>query len=266
MVSASAMNRPALVIFGAAAFVACSAPSSPEASVEESRLESVCTPANKAELLAQMLTQPIQPPRFAAGLDLAGDAAWSGLLQSTVETAYCAGIADGSDDQLSYFIWGSDGNTYPVEAGFDASHKLGFIALNQPYTGGIDFKSRPGGAFGDHTYAMRLGTPILRDGQPFVLDWNDSAHLAVTATELSDALVFTFAPELPPVASDCVASHRCFVDITSETKEDDGGGVIGARDVSFYVHVPTAQITAHPGPSAPDYFYIFPKAAHLSGG
>jgi hypothetical protein len=230
----------------------------------------VCTAANKPQLIAQMLTQPIKPPRYVAGLDLAGDDAWSGLSQSAVEQAYCAGIADGSDDSsapnpLSYFIWGSDGNTYPVEAGFDASHKLGFVEINTPYTGTVEMRSRAGSRFGDHAYTLKVNGAISRDGQPFVIDWANPVNLDEAATELTDALVATFAPELPAVVSDCVQSKRCFLSISAPDEKNDGGGIIGARDISFYVHVPNQDVTASAlGPSRSDYFYLFPKPAHLS--
>ena len=252
----------------ASLLVACASPSSHDDAALQSASETAnakaCTDANKAQLVAQMLTQPITPPRHGAGLDLAGDDAWSGLSKATVESRYCAGIADGADDPsqpnaLSYFIWGSDGNSYPVEAGFDASGKLGFIEFNRGYTGGVDFKSRDG----QHTYSLRIGQPIRKDGQPLAIDWADTASYQASATELTDALVASFAPDLPAIEGNCVTAHRCLAVEMPKTENDDGGILVGARDVSFYVHLPAANVTAS-GPSTPDYFYLFPKPAHLS--
>jgi hypothetical protein len=249
------------LIASVAALAACSAaPGSDEVQSGHAAdtTPAACTPATQADALAHALAAPIQPPRFSAGLDLAGDDAWTGIKQATVETALCAGTSQGSDDATvtdpeNYFSWGGDAQ--PFFAGFSqATGKLAFVELNPGYTGSVDFKSRDGA----HTYSAKVGGQVMRDGVAMTFDW--TANLNPAGTEIVDALVATFAPSLTAV--DCSTSQRCLLRVVPEdnttTPPTPAMAILGSRDVHFYMTFPTAgDATAM---STSQYFYMFPQA------
>jgi hypothetical protein len=248
-------------ILAAACAVACgSAPSASDGVGGTSDLEAAtpvaaCTDATRDQIWANMVKQPIKPARFGAGLDIAGGDAFPGISEEAVADAFCAGTAPSQgDDGDDYIAWGNaaPGTDGPVELGFDhTTHRANVITFNAGYEGSVDFQSRPGGNFGTHTYSIKVGSPILRDGIPFVIDWSNSA----TATELNDALAFTFAPALNPDDIDCKKSQRCMFAVTDD---EPNAGIYGSRDVHLYVHVPLPAASPATA-TVPDYLYMFPE-------
>ena len=256
------MKLAPIVVASFAMLVACSGPSMPETDLmAEGQRETAapCTPANRDEILTAMATQPIVPPRFAAGLDLAGGDAWPGLRLGTVESMLCSGVpvsgAPGVQNPLSYFAFGDMLDAPSIVVGFERqASTLKFIQFNPSYGGSVHFKSRDGRS----TYSFRAGFPIHKDGYALAIDWS-SFEMGVAATELADALVATFAPELPPIDVDCRGA-RCLAQF------DPGTGAVnfGARDIGMYL---SARYEGQPGVSAtltPYELYMFPHRAALS--
>jgi hypothetical protein len=231
----------------ATAFACSSAPSSeaPEASEAAAQSESAALPVKSAcdRVLQKALAQPIRPPAFVAGVDFSGKGG-DGIDIGDAEYALCGGdeSTPGKDDpdQDTSVFWGWDNGRVPLSADFDAdTHLAKSWGVGTGYTGSVEFHSRVGGRFGAHTYSIKVGTPILRDGQPLVFDWAAPAADDDTATELADALVATFAPALPPIDDSCRKNARClfFNDLTGQF----GGAAFGARDVHFYFEVGSAS-------------------------
>src|SRR5207247_3031340 len=74
------------------------------------------------------------------------------------------------------------------------------------YTGAADFQS-PDRL---HSYHLAVGTPILKDGLPFLLDWSQSATtLSAQINEIYRALIATYAPALVSNSPDCRSERKC---------------------------------------------------------
>jgi hypothetical protein len=221
-----------------------------------SSARAACSEATRPQILAEMAKSPLKPPRSIAGLDLAGGDDWPIVSQTDVEASLCAGTPianedpDATEDQ---FAWGGTTEQPAFIAGFDkTTHKLAIWQLGSTYTGKIEFKSRAGSRFGDHSYSIQVNAPIQRDGQPFVIDYANEAARDEAATELHDGVIATFAPELPPEQTNCRTSARCLL-----LKLESGEALFGVRDVRFYLGMPAAGITA--GATTPGFFYGFPE-------
>jgi hypothetical protein len=144
--------------------------------------------------------------------------------------------------------WGErTGNELPpvVGAFAEGTRKMTLLELRPGYTGALEFRSRAGGRFGDHRYSMQLTSSILRDGVPFLIDWEDPEKRDEAVTELFDGAVATFAPELPPEEGNCRTSRRCLVVIPFE-----GEPIVGFRVVRFWARMSLD--------SKPDWFYMMP--------
>lgn len=166
-----------------------------------------CTPMEQASAIATMLTQPILPPRFAAGIDLAGGDDWPGLTLAQLEEGYQrvdavgpTGVYPGAFTRLckADFFNGLDASFGPngavvTPAGGDTSTLLSQIYLGPGYQGSITAKSRDG----QHTFVVELGKPITRDGLPYPLSWVNGA-LPGSMDALVDAMMASFAPAFPP--------------------------------------------------------------------
>lgn len=215
--------------------------------------QEICTGNEKAKRWSKMINEDIKPPRFMAGLDFAGSDNWEGLDFELAEKTLCQADNQGADDAGSFYSsWGDAGE---VLVGYDINnHKVNFVQLNAGYKGTIKFESRPGTRFSAdkiHKYEMGIGRQILRDGQPFQLNWEDSVKVAEEGTELYDAMMWTFAPELPSDTVNCRKSAKCRL-----APDGAGGGGFGARGVGFYIHIPSLT-KPQPVPSTPDYMYVF---------
>lgn len=221
-----------------------------------------CTADSQPSIWHDSFTQPLKPPRYAAGLDLAVTDDYSIMSLDDVQQALCAGTLIPDTDPTSTddtYSWGP-GDNPPLQVSFDkTSHKMTAIAFGDGYTGTLDFKSRTGGAFGDHVYSAKVGGAVTRDGAPFVIDWTNQDAADKGATELFDALVATFSPSLPGESVNCRLSQHCLL-----TRLDTGDAIFGARDVHFYFHFPAATdadggVVAGAAPlSTADYFYMLP--------
>ncbi len=216
--------------------------------------QELCSGADKQKAWAQMVNEELKPPRFLAGLDVAGGDLWPGLTFQAAEKKLCQSDALGTDGEGSaYAAWG---DAQEVLVGYSlTNYKINFVQLNQGYKGKIKFNSRPGSRFsadGPHTYEMGIGTQLQKDGKPFELHWLERNRLDDEGTELFDGLMYTFAPELPSDAVNCRASGACRL-----LADGTGGGGFGARNVGFYIHIPSIN-KPQPIPSTPDYMYLFP--------
>jgi hypothetical protein len=259
------------VVFGALAVVsvACgTAATSSDSTQSTAALRpraAACTPDSQPSIWHDSFAQPLKPPRYAAGLDLAVTDDYQLMTLDGVQQALCAGtLIPDSDPQSTddNYSWGT-GDNPPFQASFDkTTHKMTSVAFGDGYTGTIEWKSRTGGTFGDHTYSAKVGDSIQRDGAPFVIDWTNQDAADKAATELFDGLVATFAPSLPGESVNCRTSQHCLL-----THLDTGDAIFGARDVHFYFHFPAAAtddggVNASAPPLAQaDYFYMLPAPA-----
>lgn len=213
--------------------------------------QELCSGPQKQKAWAEMVNQPLVPPRMLGGLDVAGGDLWPGLLFEEAEKKLCQSDAQGTDGEGSlYASWGDAGE---LMVGYNLSnHKINFVQINQGYKGRLEFKSRPGSRFGQHTYSLGVGVPLTRDGTIFEIPWLLPKQLDEVATELYDAMMYTYAPDLPSDDVNCRASAAC-----RAQGDGTGGGGFGARNIGMYLHVPSVS-KPQPVPSTPDYLYLFP--------
>jgi hypothetical protein len=214
----------------------------------------ICSPELQALAVDRMIHQPIKAPRFYAGIDLAGGDAWKGLTYEEATQTLCQAKELDGDDFGKNVQWGPNGE---VSAGYNPStHKIEFVQMNAGYQGKLEFNSRKTSLsdptqpnpFGQHTYSIGVGTPIMRDGAVFELDW---FNIDRQATELYDALMATFAPELPSTQDNCKREQSCRAAL------DGGNGAsFGARPLGVYFHI-AAPDAKPPVTSTPDFLYAF---------
>jgi hypothetical protein len=179
----------------------------------------LCTMQEEMVRWQSMLQAPIAlMPSRAANLDLAGPKG-IGLTIPEAEQINCpcnsapgeggAGGASGVDaGPLETCSWGDDGQVWAD----DLSSKpfITLLHLYACYAGTLGFKSRDG----QHTYSIPIdAAPIQKDGAPFLLAWslpgfNTSPQLDAEINEIHDALIATFAPDLPQDMS-CQTSEKC---------------------------------------------------------
>ncbi len=219
--------------------------------------QEICSGAEKQRRWAEAFRQPIKPPRWGAGLDFAGGEDWEGLLYEQAEhgidgpnkVMMCQGDPWGVWSGEFIATWG-DATEVEVRYLID-THKIQQVTFNLGYQGTLDFKSRPGSRFGDHNYQMKVGDWTRRDGANFEFNWQDAKARDEQATELYDALMYTFAPELPSTQVNCVATQQCLA-----RRSQDDTAVFGARGIGMYSHY--ANVSKGPRTSsAPDYLYMF---------
>jgi hypothetical protein len=234
------------------------------AASEAADTSATCSPEQQFDRFTHMIEQPIVPPRMFGGLDLAGGDSWSGLTLDSAEQTLCGSnpIAEVGEDKNPTLVmagWGV-APSYQVVVEYDKNtKKVDFFQLNSGYKGTLDFASRPTALgdpskpnpFGQHHYSIGVDHPVLRDGQPWLFDWNVANGWDQQATEMFDALMFTFAPELPSTQNSCIKAQTCLARVV-----DGNTAIFGARPLGIYMHV--ADVTApQPAPSTPDYIYGF---------
>jgi hypothetical protein len=150
-----------------------------------------CTPATQESRWAEMVQAPIELPNRAALLDLGGHHG-AGITLADVQDILCQG-----SDQGDQFGDGSDvyafGNNQEVWFDFTPPDGTGvFITLWPGYEGQLSFQNH-------HAhYTIAVNSQILKDGQPFQLDWADSALISQETNELWRALSATFSHGPPP--------------------------------------------------------------------
>jgi hypothetical protein len=222
-----------------------------------------------------MINAPLVPPRMIGGLDLAGGDTWAGLTISAAEQKLCQGTPTAATDDAARgtMAWGLAPN-HQVTVEFDkASGKIDNWTLNAGYKGKLEFQSRPTALgstapnpYGEHRYSLGVGTQILRDGQPWEILWqvscqptHDTGCWQKQLTELFDAAMFTFAPELKSTQENCVAEQLCL-----GTRTPTKMGLFGIRPLGFYLVID--DYTSQPAASTPSYFYgFYAKTMPFSG-
>jgi hypothetical protein len=247
---------PMLAILGCVS-AACSAKSDDADSSNAAATNgaNACSAEGQLAAYNKMITQPIVPPRMFAGIDMANGDSWPGLKIEDAAKTLCGAnpmSVDGTSQQAG---WGIAPN-YQVVVEYDqTTHLINFYQLNAGYKGTLDFKSRatslenPGAPnpFGQHTYSVGVDTPILRDGQPWPINWTDFTSLDPQMTEMFDALMATFAPELPSTQKNCRAEGSCLA------RQANGEAYFGARPLSIYLHLADLSGAAN----SPDFIYGF---------
>ncbi len=157
--------------------------------------QELCTGPEKARRWSKMINEPLTPPRRVGGLDFAGSDNWEGLTFEAAETTLCQGDSQGADGIDSFYA--SWGDAQEVTVGYSVTtHKINYVNVGQGYKGKLKFESRPGSPFsadGIHHYEVGVGSQILKDGQKFQWDW--AATRVKQATELYDALMYSYGPE-----------------------------------------------------------------------
>jgi hypothetical protein len=147
------------------------------------------------ERWAMMDMVPIVPPHGAAGIDLSG-ASGTGITVAEATAILCNGSDLGAVDGPGTEEEGW-GTREEVQLVYDPVTGIANeLTLRAGYTGSLDFHG------GSHTYSVRIGSVLTKDGQPFTIDpsWGNAAFES-QMTELYDALMETF-----PVDSD----RACF--------------------------------------------------------
>jgi len=184
----------------------------------------LCSTDFKRQRWAWMLTQPIVPPRFYAGIDLAGGDQWNGLSIGQAEAPPASPTADGGG--LCQSVPLGAGGTCPSgigacdqnywgnnqEVGFSwnvATHILDQMTINLGYTGSFATGPYPDNTGAVHSYAIAPGDVIRRDGEPYLLDWNGNPDQQIT--NIFNAAMATSA-SLGGIAwdtSDCTSDTTC---------------------------------------------------------
>lgn len=246
------MKRVLLLGLGAL-LAACSGSASHHTSsqADTTPTRQMCDAAHPEQGLDAIIQVPIVPPRLFGIVDPKGSA-WSGLSIDQLNAAFCNGDFQSEDETTVYSAWGP--SIVSVEYAKD-THQVQFFQLNAGYLGTLEFASRPRSTddptkpnpFGQHHYTVAVGRPILRDGQSWAINWQ---NFDPQATELLDALIWTYAPELPSTQTSCIGDQLCLA-----RKINDGEGVFGARPLGIYFHVQDMNGEAN----SPDYIYGFPE-------
>ncbi len=223
-----------------------------------------CTAAETTARWAKAVAAPVAPPRGFGNIDLAGDDSWRGLTLEEANRINCTAIADG--DGAAH--WGPQGE---IKVTYDTTtHLLTGAELHAGYTGKIIAKGRqpasgqPCFNYADSqnvradatcpnqkdTYEIGVATLPLKNGAPYVLD-PQAADYDTRVTELSDAVLSTFAPDQASAAS-CLASGACLELL------DDGTGVsyFGFRPLALYF-AGDAKATTKEARSTPSFLYTF---------
>ncbi len=251
-----------------------------------------------ASRVASMLSQPISPTvwgglDFSLGGTVTDVPGNGGLTMPQTGLLPCADFAEPTTllpNELpitpgyrTYGFGRPDGGAttaYPFALQANAqSQVIEFVSLESGYTGTLTFNSRPGGAYGNHTYEIAIGVAsadggsapsgggyVKRDGVNFAADWSYAHNEAGTETasawanELYDGLMATFSPQTPAI-DDCwstasttyvgvLAAH----DRTSCLFDPNGGtfSELGIRPLLLY-------ITFNQGSNQPTEVYYFWK-------
>jgi hypothetical protein len=149
----------------------------------------LCSADLRRERWGWMIQQPIRPPRFYGGIDMAKDDLWHGLTIEDAETApmgdptswmagatgtgglcqsVSLGFAGGCPSGIGSCNLNYWGNNQEVVFFWNvASHLVDYMELNLGFLGTLDAKSPDG----MHTYTLKIGDVPKKDGQPFLIDW-----------------------------------------------------------------------------------------------
>jgi hypothetical protein len=208
----------------------------------------LCDDDFKRQRWAWMLTQPIRPPRWFAGIDLAKDDHWDGLTIEDAEAApssptsdaggLCQSVPLGYEGTCPSGIgpcngstWG--GNEEVVVSWNQATHVIDQIVLNLGYTGALTTNEHPDHTTKEHTWSIALGDVIRRDGKPYEISWTEPPVRDVQLTDIFNAVMATYAKSagiaFDAEATDCAADGNCLV-------LDNGVSTIfGIRPLGIYL-------------------------------
>jgi hypothetical protein len=168
----------------------------------------ICDTDFRRQRWAWMLTQPIQPPRKYAGIDLAGDDLWDGLTITAAESkpssptspegGLCQSVALGFEGACPSGFGNCNGNYWGnnQEVGFSwntATLNLDQMTLQLGYTGSLATGKYPDNIGESHDYAFAIGDVYRRDGEPFEINWNDPTDRATKITNIFNAMMGTYA-------------------------------------------------------------------------
>jgi hypothetical protein len=122
------------------------------------------------------------------------------------------------------------------------------VTLFPGYLGALDFIS----ADGTHAYQIAIDVPVIKDGEPFQIDWSDATLFDAEVDELYRALSATFTPGAPEApGTTCIQSGDC----TSGTFGDVG--FVYFKTIGIGVWVDSVS-QPQPTPSTPNRLDIFP--------
>ena len=114
------------------------------------------------------------------------------------------------------------------------THRAYYLDLNLGYVGHMTWNYMTPTDGKVHTYDVALGSPILKDGANYPIDWTDGAKSAQEADEIYRGIASTFAPDIydnAPVGITLADTGTGFV----SPNVGGGQGEIGMRPVSFYI-------------------------------
>lgn len=184
----------------------------------------LCSTDLKRQRWAWMLTQPIQPPRFYAGIDLAGGNLWNGLSISAAEAppsdpnqdggGLCQSVPLGAGGTCPSGFGACDQNYWGnnQEVGFSwnvATHILDQMTINLGYTGSFSTGQYPDHTGAMHSYAIAPGDVVRRDGEPFLLPWDGNPDQQIT--DIFNAAMASYASQggIAWDTSDCTDDSTC---------------------------------------------------------
>jgi hypothetical protein len=155
----------------------------------------LCSTDFKRDRWAWMLRQPVRPPRFYSGLDLAGGDLWSGLTLDDAESppgsatadtgGLCQSVPMGAGGRCPSGIGTCDqnywGNNQEVIVSWNiATHQLDQMEMHVGYTGAFETGPYPDHTGAQHSYSMTPGDVVRRDGIPFLIDWTGTPDAQIT--------------------------------------------------------------------------------------
>ncbi len=228
-----------LTSLGALSVASCSGRVSTNSDPGAAPQQGACTAADLAARWSSMDQAAILPPSHFANLNLLG-ASGTGITLAEAQAINCAGTLLPSDATGGpSVVWG---NANEVRMFYDEhSHVALQLLLQNGYATPVKLLSRDGA----HTYVLKLGSAVTKDGAPFAIDWTSTMMALPAATELDDAARATFAPQAS-------ADNGCFTGAPANCLviADDGAGhsYLGFRAANFFV------VFDH-GTSIPRFFF-----------
>jgi len=226
--------------------------------------EVICTGAQEAKRWATMVREPLVPPRYVAGLDLAGGDSWPGLTIAEAEQINCQSESLGDIFGQNGILSNSWGDNQEVIFTYYTSNNKAWMTYIQPgYTGDIGCNGNepgdsPSGACqqltsrdGKHTYQIPMGSQIQKDGANFEIDWLDPVNGPLELNELADALMSTYAPQLP-AEPNCIGDGHCIENITGS----DSNTYFFVLPLGIAMS-PASRMAAQPVPSIMTNFQLY---------
>jgi hypothetical protein len=192
-------------------------------SIGGNNAEVICTGSEKAKRWATMVKEPVVPPRYAGGLDMAGGESWPGLTITEAEKVNCQSDSLGDIFGQSGILsnsWGD--NQEVIDTYYVSNNKAWMIYIWNGYTGGMGCNGlEPGDSPSGpcqplqspdkaHTYFIPLGSQVQKDNANFEIDWQDPVAGPAELNELAAALMFTYAPQLP-AEPNCIGDGHCLM-------------------------------------------------------